>query len=153
MSGVHTYAATCSWSGSTGEGYDAYARGHVLAAPPATGEIAASADPHFRGEPDALNPEQLLVMAASSCQLLSFLAVCARARIDVRRYEDRAMGEMPEDDPPMRVTRIFLRPRITVVGDVAEQRLQRCVEVAHRHCFIAQSLKTEIVLEPEFVRA
>jgi organic hydroperoxide reductase OsmC/OhrA len=111
-----------------------------------------SSDPAFRGDPALLNPEQLLVLAASSCQLLSFLAVAARARIDVVDYRDDAVGEMPEDEQPMRITRITLRPRITVRGDVNDERIRHLVDVGHRECFIANSLTTEIVVEPELVR-
>ena len=88
-------------------------------APVAT-TLDLSGDPAFRGDGTRLNPEQLLVLAASSCQLLSFLAVAARARIDVIAYHDDAIGEMPEDDHPVRITRITLRPRITVRGDVTD---------------------------------
>jgi organic hydroperoxide reductase OsmC/OhrA len=106
----------------------------------------------FRGHPALLNPEQLLVMAAASCQLLSFLAVAARARIDVVDYQDDAVGEMPEDDPPLRITRVTLRPRIAIRGDVDDARVRHLVEVAHRECYIANSLKTEVVIEPEVIR-
>jgi organic hydroperoxide reductase OsmC/OhrA len=87
------------------------------------------------------------VLAAASCQLLSFLAVAARARIDVIEYRDDAAGEMREDDPPMRITRITLRPQIVVWEDVSEARVRHLVEVAHRECFIANSLTTEVVVE------
>jgi organic hydroperoxide reductase OsmC/OhrA len=60
---------------------------------------------------------------------------------------------MPEAERPVRVTRITLRPRITVRGDVTDARLQHLVEVAHRECYIANSVSTEIVIEPTFVRA
>lgn len=108
--------------------------------------------PAFRGDDARLNPEQLLVLAASSCQLLSFLAVAARARVDVVAYHDDALGEMPEDNRPIRITRITLRPRITVRGDVTDDRVRHLMEVAHQHCFIANSLTTDIVIEPEIVR-
>lgn len=111
-----------------------------------------SADPAFRGDAARLNPEQLLVVAAASCQLLSFLAVAARARIDVVEYRDDAQGEMPEEEHPMRVTRITLRPRITVRGDVSEDRIRHLVDVAHHECFIANSLKTDVVIEPVVLR-
>ena len=81
--------------------------------------------------------------------LLSFLAVAARARIDVIEYRDEAEGEMPEDDPPMRITRITLRPQIVVWEDVSEARVRHLVEVAHRECFIANSLTTKVVIEPD----
>jgi len=104
---THRYAARLAWSGSTGEGYGHYTRAHEASCPPATHSqpLPLSADPTFNGDPAFLNPEQLLVLAASSCQLLSFLAVAARARIDVTDYEDDAEGEMPEDDPPLQIGR------------------------------------------------
>src|SRR6478735_1305769 len=151
---THRYTARCSWRGSTGVGYDDYDRAHTAVCPPAVTSADLSADPAFRGDPDRLNPEQLLVLAASSCQLLSFLAVAARARVDVVSYEDRAVGEMPEDDRPMRVTRIVLRPRIAIRGAIPrDTRLLHLVEVAHRECFIANSITSEIEIQPSFVRA
>lgn len=148
MASIHTFKVACSWAGSTGAGYEAYGRAHQGATDPPTTRIALSGAPELRGDPALTNPEQLLVLAASSCQLLSFLAVAARARIDVVGYEDDAEGFMPEDDPPMRVTRIELRPRITVASKVAEDRVRHLVDVAHRECFIANSLRTEIVVTP-----
>ena len=142
----------CAWNGSTGAGYDAYDRTHEAYIAQAGKELRLSSDPAFRGDPELLNPEQLIVLAASSCQLLSFLAVAARARIDVVDYRDDAEGEMPEDGRPMRITRITLRPRITVRGNVNEERIRHLVDVGHRECFIANSLNTEIMVEPEVVR-
>lgn len=147
---THRYAARCSWTGSTGVGYDHYDRTHRADAPPAAVDLTLASDPAFRGDPSLLNPEQLVVLAASSCQLLSFLAVASRARIDVTAYEDEAEGVMPEGDRPVRITSITLRPRITVKGDVAEEHLRHLCEVAHRECYIANSLRTEVVVEPSF---
>ena len=146
---AHRYTASCAWRGSTAAGYDAYPRTHEAKTPPAPATLQLSSDPAFGGDPALVNPEQLLVLAASSCQLLSFLAVAARARIDVIEYRDEAEGEMPEDDPPMRITRITLRPQIVVWEDVSEARVRHLVEVAHRECFIANSLTTELVVEPD----
>jgi organic hydroperoxide reductase OsmC/OhrA len=146
---VHRYRVACRWQGDTAEGYERYGRAHAATAPPALGALRVSADPAFRGDPDLLNPEQLLVVAASSCQLLSFLAVAARARVRVLEYEDRAEAEMPEDDPPMRLTRIFLRPRIVVGPGVKEARVLKLARMAHEQCYVANSLRTEITLEPE----
>ena len=121
---VHRYTVSSRWRGSTGAGYDAYDRSHEVEAMPAEATLALSSDRAFRGDATLLNPEQLLVMAASSCQLLSFLAVAARARIDVIEYRDDAEGEMPENDPPIRITRITLRPQIVVWEDVDEARVR-----------------------------
>ncbi len=151
MGPTHHYHVHCGWSGSTGAGYDTYGRDHEASAPPAGATLVLSSDPAFRGDPTRLNPEQLLVLAASSCQLLSFLAVAARARIDVVAYEDDALGEMPEGAAPVRLTRIVLRPRITIASTVNEDRARHLVQVAHRECYIANSLKTEVEVEPTII--
>ncbi len=145
---IHHYRATCQWEGSTGVGYERYQRAHVVSAPPANARLTLSSDPAFRGDPSLLNPEQLLVLAAVSCQLLSFLAVAARARVDVRRYADEAEAEMPQTDRPVRITRIRLKPRIWVAAGTSTDQVLHLVQVAHRECYIANSLRTEINVEP-----
>jgi organic hydroperoxide reductase OsmC/OhrA len=154
---THRYTTTLTWEGSTAAGYADYTRAHEATTPPATHvtPFPLSSDPAFGGDPTKANPEQLLVLAASSCQMLSFLAVAARARIDVVAYEDDAEGVMPEDDKPLRITRIVLKPKITIRADQStpdDDRLHQLTETAHRHCFIANSLTTAIVVEPTFTR-
>lgn len=144
----HRYSARLAWSGSTAVGYDAFSREHRVA-PDGKGELAMSSDPHFHGDPALANPEELLVMAASSCQLLSFLAVAARARLDVLDYTDDATGVMPEGGPTMSVTSIRLRPRIVLAAGSRTDRIERLVGLAHRECFIANSLLSRIVVDAE----
>lgn len=169
MTHVHTYRARSQWSGSTGAGYEAYDRRHhavVLDAsarrhrPPTTASadivasLELSGDPAFGGDAGLLNPEQLLVLAASSCQLLSFLAVAARARLDVVRYLDEAEGEMPDTTGRTGLTRILLRPVVTLrsgSGVPTAERFAHLVEVAHRECYIANSLSTPVTVEPTLV--
>jgi organic hydroperoxide reductase OsmC/OhrA len=145
---MHHYRVTSRWSGSTAVGYEGYDRTHTVSTTPPTQELTLSADPVFLGDPAMLDPEELFVIAASSCQLLSFLAVAARARIDVVAYDDYAEGFMPGDERPMRITEIVLRPRISVRGSVREDRVRHLCEVAHRECYIANSVTTEIRVEP-----
>jgi len=134
---THRYNARCHWRGDTGVGWENYDRAHSVEAPPATQRLTVTTGEAL-GDPAQLNPEQLLVMAASSCQLLWFLHVAAKARIDVIEYEDEAAGEMPEDDLPVRVTRIVLRPRIVVRDGPSTERVEQLVHLAHEHCYIAK---------------
>lgn len=147
---AHRYVAQCHWEGTTAGGYAAYSRTHTVNAPPVQTPVSVSADKAFGGDPALLNPEQLLVAAAASCQLLSFLAVAARARVDVRSYDDTAEGVMPVGRI-MFVERIELRPSIVVGPGASIERLERLVHIAHRECFIASSLRTDIVVTPHFV--
>ena len=148
MSHEHSYRTTVAWTGSTGAGYDHYDRRHEIALPPSAEALTVSADFAFRGNPELTNPEQLLLAAASSCQLLSFLAVAARARVDVLSYTDQAEALMPEDDLPVRITRITLRPHIVVADGTDIAKVTRLVDLAHRECYIANTVSSEMLLEP-----
>lgn len=113
--------------------------------------LTLSADRAFRGDPNILNPEQLLVLAAMSCQLLSVLAVAARARIDILEYDDVGEGVLAEDDPTPRITEIRLRPVIRVGPGPTEERILHLVEVARNECYVANSLRTRILIEPRVI--
>ncbi|MFI7587069.1 OsmC family protein [Spongisporangium articulatum] len=143
----HTYSTHLVWQGSTGEGYRAYRREHRAVAPPAGTTVALSADRAFRGDPAFLNPEQLLVMAASSCQLLAFLAVAARAGVDVLDYEDEASGFIDDGSPPARISTITLAPVIRVAPGTDPAVVHKLVEQAHEECYIANSLNSEVTVE------
>jgi len=149
----HSYRAQVQWAGSTSAGYADYPRAHSAYLPPAAEGLDLSADASFNGDPDLPNPEQLLVLAASSCQLLSFLALAARRGLDVQKYEDDATGEMPETAAPKRITRITLRPTVTVAAGTDVSTVQKLLYEAHRECYIANSLKSETRLEPTIISA
>ena len=146
MHEAHEYRAVVRWRGNTASGYDAYDRTHTGVCPPANAALTLSADPAFLGDAASLNPEQLLVLAAASCQLLSFLAVAARARIDVWEYDDAAVASMPEEPAPMSIRAIYLRPRITVAPGTDAARVLHLCDVAHRECYIANSLSCPVTV-------
>jgi organic hydroperoxide reductase OsmC/OhrA len=148
MTTTHTYQSSLAWSGSTGAGYRGYSRNHEVAAPPAVTELKLSADATFGGDADRLNPEQLLLAAASSCQLLSFLALAANAGIEVLHYEDDADAVMPSAKDRMRITRIVLRPQIVVAASTDLKRVKQLVAQAHDGCYVANTLNADVVLEP-----
>ena len=144
---THTYATAVQWEGSTGLGYRAYSRAHAATAAPADATLALSADAAFRGDATRLNPEQLLVVAASSCQLLSFLAVAAQHKVDVLGYTDSAEGVMDETAEPARISRIVLRPVVTVAAGTDPLEVLRLVQLAHDGCYIANSISSDVQLD------
>ena len=145
---THRYETRLRWTGSTGVGWEDYDREHSVTAPPAEQEVRLTTG-ESKGDQATLNPEQLLVMSASSCQMLSFLHVAAKSRIDVVEYEDDATGFMPDDAKPLRITEVTLRPRIVIEGEADEERVRNLVRIAHDHCFIANSLKSDMTIEPD----
>jgi organic hydroperoxide reductase OsmC/OhrA len=149
---THSYESHLCWSGSTGLGWEHYERAHSVSAPPAEQTLTVTTG-EAKGDPAQLNPEQLVVMAASSCQMLMFLHLAAKARIDVVEYTDEATGLMPLDEEPVRIQEITLQPRIVIAGDAGDERVLKLVHLAHEQCFIANSLKSEMRLEPVIERA
>ena len=148
---VNRYQTSLRWTGSTGLGWDHYDRTHVGTTPGGQQELRLTTA-ESKGDPSILNPEQLLLMAASSCQMLWFLHLAAKARIDVVEYEDAATALMPTDQEPVRITEVTLRPRIVVAGSASEERVRKLVDSAHEHCFVANSLNSSMSIEPTVVR-
>ncbi|HWC62699.1 MAG TPA: OsmC family protein [Rhizomicrobium sp.] len=137
---------TLSWSrGETPFTYDAYSRNHSITfkngAP-----IAFSAAPTYRGDAGKGDPEDMLVAALSSCHMLSFLAIAAKKKVTVDLYHDDAVGFLEQEGGRLWMTRVILRPRI--VSDADAAMLAEIHHLAHQACFIANSVKTEIQVEP-----
>ncbi|MEV5986252.1 OsmC family protein [Streptomyces sp. NPDC052051] len=149
----HAYATHLRWEGSTAAGIRSYSRDHIATAPPTTAEVALSADPAFRGSSERLNPEQLVVMAASSCQMLSFLGAAARAGVDVLAYEDRATSHLDLTARPARLGVIRLTATVTVAAGTNEVTVQELAEQAHRDCYIANSLSVPVEVTTTVVTA
>jgi organic hydroperoxide reductase OsmC/OhrA len=144
---TNRYETRLRWTGSTGLGWDHYDRTHSGTAPGAAQEVGLTTG-ESKGDPSLLNPELLLLMAASSCQMLWFLHLAAKARIDVVEYRDVAIALMPTDQEPVRITEIELRPLIVVAGEANEERIRKLVNTAHEHCFVANSLTADLIINP-----
>lgn len=114
-------------------------------------ELDASSAPEYLGDPSLPNPEEALVAAISSCHMLTFLAIAARKRLAVESYEDDAVGHMEKNvDGKLAVTRCELRPRIVFSGEKrpSADEIAKLHESAHRGCFIANSVRTEVTVVP-----
>ena len=88
----------------------------------------------------------MLVAALSSCHMLSFLAICAKKKITVHSYEDDAVGFLENEGGKLWITRVILRPNVVSSADAAT--LEQIHHLAHDACFIANSVKTQIIVEP-----
>jgi len=102
-------------------------------------------------DPSAVDPEEALVAAASSCHLLTFLYVAAKAGWIVDRYADDAVGVMGRNEQGRQsITRITLRPAVHFGGRApSAEELEQLHHAAHEQCYIANSIKSEIVCEPQ----
>ena len=116
-------------------------------------EVPASSSPSVVpvpwSNPRAVDPEEAFVASIASCHMLTFLFVAAKAGFAVASYRDDAVGAMTKTPVGVAwVSRVTLSPKITYAGDRAPsaEELARLHHAAHEECYIANSVKTEIVV-------
>jgi organic hydroperoxide reductase OsmC/OhrA len=149
-----SYTATVDWAIQPGEDFLAgkYSRRHTVSFDAGI-TVPASASPHVVPAPwsaaDAIDPEEMLVAAICNCHMLSFLYIASKAGFAVTRYRDEAEGVMRKNaEGKIAVTRVTLRPAIAFEGkQPTAEELDQLHHEAHEVCYIASSVKTEIVVE------
>jgi len=149
-----THTATVRWAASPGEDYakGQYSRAHEWRFDGGA-VVRASASPHIVPAPwsDAggVDPEEAFVASLSSCHMLFFLDFARRAGMVVASYEDEAEGVMEKGpDGRVRITKVTLRPRIVFDDEPDAATLDDLHHKAHEACFIANSVTSEVVVEP-----
>lgn len=159
MSAEHHYRATTIWTGASKgatTSYEAYSREYIVAI---DGKLClvGSADPSFRGNPALHNPEELLVSSLSACHMLSYLALCAQAGIQVVSYIDEVQGKMADQSGKVCFTEVVLHPRVTIeASDSTASDLERAQALhheAHQVCFIANSVAFPVRHQPTILLA
>ena len=110
-------------------------------------DVTVDAAPDWGGDPVNTNPEQALASALSSCHMMTFLALAAKAGWPVAGYQDHAvayLGKNPRGQ--MSVTRIDLHPVVRFDSGFAvdAEALAQMQDRAHRYCFIANTLADSV---------
>jgi len=148
---VSEHRASLEWRASGDFRGNRYSRAHSLrfdggAIVPGSSSPAVVPEP--MSDPAGVDPEELLVASVASCHMLWFLDLARRAGHEVASYADEAVGTMGRIDGRTAVARIVLRPQIAFAGEAPDpEALTRLHHDAHTRCFIASSLKTEVVVE------
>jgi organic hydroperoxide reductase OsmC/OhrA len=152
---AHLYKATVEWRRGEGEfAKGRYSRGHVWRFDGGA-EVPASSSPQVVPLPfsveAAVDPEEAFIASLSSCHMLTFIDLARRAGFTVDAYDDTAEGEMERlEAGRFWIARVTLRPQIAFSGDrqPTPAELDDLHHNAHKFCFIASSVKTEIVVAP-----
>lgn len=152
---AHEYRATVKWRRADGVAFtdQRYSRGHAWSFDGGI-TVSASSSPLSVRLPysvaEAVDPEEALVAALSSCHMLTFLYVAAKQGFVVDAYEDSAVGEMTKNERGrMWVSKITLNPAIVFAGDKrpSAEQLDALHHLAHDECYIANSVKSEVVVQ------
>jgi organic hydroperoxide reductase OsmC/OhrA len=145
MSNTAIYHTTVRWTGDH--------RGHlVMGNGP---EMPFSAPPDAHGFADVFTPEDAFVAAANTCVMMMFLWATERFKIKLLSYECRTEGtKLIELDRTEIFSRLLFRPVIRVAAggetpEVVEARVRRALQSAQKYSLVANSVKSEIIVEPE----
>ncbi len=147
MSRTATYHATVRW---TGEHWGHLALGNGP-------EMKFSAPPDAQGHAGVLTPEDAFVAAANTCVMLMFIWATERFKLKLLAYECRTEGtKLIELDRTEIFTRLRYTPIIRVAAggeskDVVEARVHRALQAAQKYSLVANSVKSEIIVEPQIV--
>ncbi len=151
---AHEYLATVSWKREGAVFSDGkYSRAHQWSfdggiTVPASSSPLSVRLPFSRA--DAVDPEEALVAALSSCHMLTLVYLAQRAGYVVDSYEDNAVGFMTKNERgKLFVSKIALRPRIVFSGakQPSDAELAELHHHAHEECYIANSILAEVVIE------
>lgn len=145
---MHVYPLSIRWQGNTAQ--PGFTRNAVASADGKV-DLSLSAGSGDAADVTHWNPEDLLGASLAQCHLLTFLALCAKARVEVLSYEDHVSVELDTVDKVTRVTRIVLSPTLTVAPGTDPAKVVTLFEKAHKYCFIGNSLTAQVVMFPTVV--
>lgn len=147
------YVATINWTRDDAAFSDGqYSRAHEISFDGGI-TVAGSSSPHVVKLPlsreDAIDPEEMLVAALSSCHMLTFLDIARRAGFVIDAYSDQAVGVMGKDERGRyAVTQVRLNPIIIWSGakQPEPEEIRELHHKAHELCFIANSFRGDIAI-------
>lgn len=152
---MSTYFAQINWSKSDDEVYidNKYSRGHTWSFDGGV-TVPASSSPHVVPLPYSVeanvDPEEAFIASISSCHMLFFLSIAAKNKLVIESYEDKAEGIMEKDTQGnISITKVTLKPKVVFAAHTQPvyELLEQIHHQAHQQCFIANSVKAEIVTE------
>ena len=115
--------------------------------------VKGSAAPDYLGKAELVNPEEAFAASLASCHMLTFLAIASMKKYTIASYEDNAVAILGKNEKLKNaVTIVYLRPNITFKGDKIPDTttIDKMHHLAHQECFIANSVLTEIIVEPVY---
>jgi len=112
--------------------------------------LDVSAPPEFQGQDGIWTPEHLYIASVNACFMTTFLAIAGNSKLDVVSFSASAGGKLEKvEGSGFQITQIILKPRIVLRAARDLERARRIVEKAERNCFISNSIKTVVKVEPQ----
>jgi organic hydroperoxide reductase OsmC/OhrA len=157
---AHQYSAEIIWErGDAVFSDNRYSRRHLWRFDGGLDVPASSAPqsvPVPMSDPTAVDPEEAFIASLSSCHMLWFLAIAGKRKFRVDRYRDQATGIL-EKNPAGKlwVSVVTLHPEVQFSGELlpTPQQIEDMHHSAHAECYIANSVSSQVLVEPVFAAA
>ena len=112
--------------------------------------VSVGAPPEFNGREGNWSPEQLLVASVNTCYVLTLVAIAENSKIGLISFTSSAKGKLEKiQGAGYQVTEITIKPKIVVASAKDVERVSRIIEKAKQNCFVSNSIKSTVTLEPE----
>jgi len=152
---MSNYFATVKWQRQNGEVFNdnKYSRAHIWKFNGGQ-TIQASSSPHVVPLPYSVeanvDPEEAFIASISSCHMLFFLSLASNQKFIIESYTDKASGILqPDENKNVAMTDVTLKPKIIFSGkkQPTKEQIDKIHHLAHKQCFIANSIKTKIIIQ------
>lgn len=136
----HTYTVTLKWEND---------RKGIMSSPELPTTIEVATPPEFdKGMPNIWSPEHLFTASVISCFMTTFLAIAEYSKLDFISFECNAEGILEKIDGKYLITKIILKPTLTIAELDKYEKAQRVLEKSEAACLISNSIKSEVQLQP-----
>jgi peroxiredoxin-like protein len=141
MDHTHFYEVELNWE--TG-------RKGFISSPVLNEKIEVATPPEFnKGIPGIWTPEHLLVAAADSCLMTTFLAIAENSGLDFVRFDSKALGKLEKVDGKYLISEIELTPRLEIRSEATREKALKVLQKSEAACLISNSIKARVTLKPE----
>ena len=137
----HSFASTLEWTGERTWTAKSPSCADILGGPPVV----------FGGSDDRWSPEALMLASVNTCHLSSFTGYAKRKGFEFVSYTSEIEGLLEFVDTTYRFTKMVIRPRLVVKSESEIETAKQHLSRAHELCFMGNSVKAEVILEPEVV--
>jgi len=145
MNTAHHYEVKLNWESD---------RKGLISSPVLQSNIEVATPPEFpKGMAGIWSPEHLLVAAVNSCLMTTFLAIAENSKLDFVNFESKADGKLERVEGNYMISEIVLSPVVTISNNADKERALRILHKSEQACLISNSIKSNIVFQPEIREA
>jgi peroxiredoxin-like protein len=117
---------------------------------PSLPEVTVGAPPEFKGRQGLWSPEQLFVASMNTCYMLTFLAIAENSKVSLVSFSSTAKGKLEKvAGGNYQITEILVKPTVVLASVNDLGRMPRILDKAKENCFVSNSIKSAVKLEPE----